>query len=230
METAADKWSRLLITEIWTYNERLWRFRNQVVHGRTEVNTTSKEMQQLKERADTLYRQFETDPHMIPSSRNYLFHRPLSSIVAMGKEALAGWIRSVEEGLLTRAHRDHLAAKALKQTLHHFFSKKAPRKNGPVKKSSIWHPPFSNNYYHRYKSFRVLKPKSALCQVTKQRVTLKRGKQKRLRHRSRMQYKPIKSLFDFGFQVNRPLIKVSIYDSSLASLEEYSGTRVSTAP
>jgi len=66
METASDKWSRLIITEIWIYSERLWRFRNQVVHGRTEVNTTSKEMQQLKERA--LYRQFETDPHMIPSS------------------------------------------------------------------------------------------------------------------------------------------------------------------
>jgi len=148
----------------------------------------------------------------------------------MGKEALAGWIRSVEEGLLTRVHRDRLEAEALKRTLHHFFLKKAPRTNGPVKKSSIWRPPFSNNYYHRYKSFMVLKPKSALCQVTKQRVTLKRGKQKRLRHRSRMTYKPIKPLFEFGFQVNKPLIKVSIYDSSPASLEEYSGTRVSTAP
>jgi hypothetical protein len=230
METASDKWSRLLITAIWTYSERLWSFRNQVVHGRTEVNTNSKEIQQLKDRADALYRQFETDPHMIPSSRNYLFHRPLSSIVAMGKEALAGWIRSVEEGLLTRAHRDQLAAKALKRTLHYFFSKKAPCKNGPVKKGSIWDPPFSNNYYHHYKSSRVPKHKSAICQVTKQRVVLKRGKQKKLERRSRKRYKPIKSLFEFGFQVNKPLIKVSKYDSSLVSLEEYSGTRVSTAP
>jgi len=45
-----------------------------------------------------------------------------------------------------------------------------------------------------------------------------------------MRYNPIKSLFEFGFQVNKPLIKVSMHDSSLVSLEEYSGTRVPTAP
>ena len=135
-----------------------------------------------------------------------------------------------EEGLLTRAHRDRLAAKALKRTLHYFFSKKAPCKNGPVKKGSIWDPPFSNNYYYHCKSSRVPKHKSAICQVTKQRVVLKRGKQRKLERRSRKRYKPNKSLFEFGFQVNKPLIKVSKYDSSLESLEEYSGTRVSTAP
>ena len=145
METASDKWSRLLITAIWTYSEKLWRFWNQVVHGRTEVNTTSKEMQQLRVRADALYWQFESDPHMILSSWNY---------------------------------RDRLTAEALKRTLHHFFSKKTTCKNRPVKKSSIWHPPFSNNYYIHHKSFRDLNPKSALHQVTKQRITLQKGKQK----------------------------------------------------
>jgi hypothetical protein len=99
LELVADKWCRLVITTVWTYSEKLWKFRNQVVHGRTEVNKTSKAMAQLTASATTLYEQFATDPYMLPASRNYLFHRPLSTTVTLPQEVLASWIRSVEEGL-----------------------------------------------------------------------------------------------------------------------------------
>jgi len=49
-------------------------------------------------------------------------------MVTMGREAMAAWIRSVEESIYTREHREKLAAIALKRTLHNFFSYKRTSK------------------------------------------------------------------------------------------------------
>jgi hypothetical protein len=108
-------------------------------------------MAQLTARATALYEQFATDPYMLPASRNYLFHRPLSTTVTLTQEVLAIWIRSVEEGLYTRDHRERLEAVALKRTLHNFFSTKStPRKPPRVRKVSLWKPPFSTGYYRHH--------------------------------------------------------------------------------
>jgi len=148
MEAAAERWLKLLITSVWTYSERLWQFWNQVVHRKTAANTVSKAKATLQARITDLYTQFDTDPYMIPSSRTYLFNRPLSVMVTMGRSAMAALLRSVEESLYTREHREKLAASALERTLHNFFSSKQISKlPHPVRKQSLWKPPFLAAYY-----------------------------------------------------------------------------------
>jgi hypothetical protein len=143
MEAAVERWLKLMITSVWKYGKRLWEFRNQVVHGKTAVNTVSKAKATFQARIMDLYTQFNTDPYMIPSSQIYLFNHPLSVTVTMGKDAMAAWIRSVEESLYTHEHREKLAASALKRTLHNFFSSKRISKlPHPERKQSLWKPPF----------------------------------------------------------------------------------------
>jgi hypothetical protein len=72
MALVADKWLRLVISSIRTYREKLWKYRNQVVHGQTELSRISKAMTLLHERIRSLYKQFEVDPFMLPQSRRYL--------------------------------------------------------------------------------------------------------------------------------------------------------------
>ena len=56
-----------------------------------------------------------------------------------------------------------------------------------------------------------------------------KGKKKAQRNRKKV--KPNgRSLFSFGFQIVKPLVKVSNTDSPSETLEEFSGVRVSTAP
>jgi len=151
MDAAIETWCRLVITSIWTYSEKLWQFRNQVVYGRTTTFRVSKAVAGLRARATELYEQFTTDPHMLPSSWIYLFHCPLKDTLTLDKDALAGWIRLVEEGLYTREHREKLAAAALKRTLKNFFRpKQHSTKPGPHRRQSMWKPPFSGAYYKRH--------------------------------------------------------------------------------
>jgi hypothetical protein len=210
----------LVITAVWTYSEKLWRFRNQVVHGKTELNKLSKAMANLHARAEALYEQFAADQYMLPASRNFLFHRPLTTTLSLLQDALAGWIRSVEEGLLTREHRERLAAEALKRTLHNFFSRK--KKPPPVRRTSLWSPPFSSSHYKHH----GISHRSRTIQVQRQCNT-KHGKVKR----NKRQVKPPgRSLLSFGFTLIKLVPKNSRRDSHMEDLEEYSGTRISTAP
>jgi hypothetical protein len=167
---------------------------------------------------------------MIPSSRKYLFNRPLSVMVTMGREAMAAWIRSVEESIYTREHREKLAAIALKRTLHNFFSyKRTSKLPHPARNQSLWEPPFSVSHYKRQQHLH--KP---------QRTVRKRGISKKfLMPHSRSKKAKIsrtrktltsKTLLAFGFLVEKPVASVSRHDSKLAILNEFSGTRVSTAP
>jgi hypothetical protein len=210
----------LVITAVWTYIEKLWRFWNQVVHGKTELNKLSKAMANLHARAEALYDQFATDPYILPASRNYLFHRPLTTTLSLPQDALAGWIRSVEEGLLTREHRDRLAAEALKRTLHNFFSRK--KKPPPIRGTSLWSPPFSLNHYKRH----GISHRSHTIQVQSHCNTM----YKKAKRNKRQIKTPGRSLLSFGFTLIKPAPKNSSRDSQMKDLEEYSGTRISTAP
>ena len=177
-------------------------------------------MANLHARAEALYDQFATDPYMLPASRNYLFHRPLSTTLSLPQDALAGWIRSVEEGLLTREHRDRLAADALKRTLHNFFSRK--KKPPPIRRMSLWSPPFSSNHY---KSCGI-SHRSHIVQVQRQ---YNRTHKKTKRNKRKVNPSS-RSLLSFGFTVIKPVPKNSSRNSHMKDLEEYSGTRISTAP
>jgi len=224
MDIAADKWCRLVITTVWTYSKKLWQFHNQVVHGKTEVNKASKALAQLQARAAALYEQFSTDPYMLPASRTYLFHWPLSTTVNLSQEVLASRVGSVEEDLYTREHREPLEAAALKRTLHNFFlTKSTARKTPPAWRGSLWKSPFSTSFYRRHQAGTASGGKKAECRSnTGHRTKVKMNRKKVM--------PPGQSLLSFGFQLLRPQVKVTKRDSHTEKLEEFSCTRLSTAP
>ena len=121
LTSATDKWIRLVITSVWIYSEKLWKFRNQVVHGKAENFKVSKAMRLLHDEVRALYDQFERDPFMLPQTRRYLFNRPKETILHLPRESLAAWVRSVKEAILTREHRNKLQAEAAKHTLERFL-------------------------------------------------------------------------------------------------------------
>jgi hypothetical protein len=229
MEVAANKWLSLVILSVWTYSEKLWKYRNQVVHGQTEISRISRALTLLHDRVRSLYKQFEEDPFMLPQSRRYLFNRPLPATLQMDHDGLAAWIRSVDEGLLTRAHMEKLEEEALKRTLHQFLT---PRSRSvlsrPNRPASIWRPPFSVPYYKTH-GIPVIRKKNLqikLRQSVPDTLTTSRLSRK-LRKRSRATG-PIGSrrLMDFGFTV----IRNNRQSHAPVGKKEFSGTKLSTAP
>jgi hypothetical protein len=227
MTRAQEKWMRLLIASIWTCSEKLWRFRNQVIHGQTKVLRIGKALALLHEKTHDLYHRFEHDPYMLPQSRRYLFNRSIQATLQMDRDALATWIRSVEEGLIAQEHREKLAAAGLSRTLFKFFT---PKQRSPKKchsrPTSIFDAPFSASYYkrnhgpwvggthcsqkgskHTYRRRRV----SAGSLVRRSQLDLKVGS---------------KSLLQFGFKIRRNTRQ----SHAPVGKHEFSGTKVSTAP
>jgi hypothetical protein len=231
MEAAAERWLKLLITSVWKYSERLWQFWNQVVHGKAAANTVSKAKATFQARITDLYTQFDTDPYMIPSSRMYLFNRPLSVTVTMGRDAMAAWIRSVEESLYTREHRKKLAASALKQTLHNFFSSKRISKlSHPARKQSLWKPPFLAAHYKRRQLLRKPQARTVEKRSTLRKFPFSQPQSNRAKVSRKQKSSTGKTLLAFGFQAVKPVASVSRQDSNPAILNEFSGMHVSTAP
>jgi len=66
---ATEKWIKLVITSVWIYSKKLWKFRNQVTHGKMETFTISKAMRLLHDEVRALYEQFNNDPFMLPQTR-----------------------------------------------------------------------------------------------------------------------------------------------------------------
>jgi hypothetical protein len=228
MEVAAKKWLCLVISSVWTYSEKLWRYRNQVVHGQTEISRISKALTLLHDRVRSLYKQFKEDPFMLPQSRRYLFNRPLPATLQMDHDGLAAWIRSVDEGLLTRVHREKLEEEALKRTLHQFLTPRScsvrPRLN---RLASIWQPPFSVPYYktHGIPVTRKVLQIKLRQSVPDSLATL--WLSQKLSKRSRATG-PIGSrrLMDFGFSV----VWNTRQSHAPVGQREFSGTKLSTAP
>jgi len=101
----ADKKARgWLVQEIralWCYSKMLWSNRNAARHGKLPQFTVSHTRKQLQEQASTAYHRYEVDPHSIPLSQRYLFHKPLESILLYSDDSLHCWIASVKEAELT---------------------------------------------------------------------------------------------------------------------------------
>ncbi len=225
LELAAGKWIRLMITTVWTYSSKLWNFRNQVVHGKTELSRISKTLRALQDKTRELYLRFENDPFMVPESSRYLFTRPVENMLLMHPDGLAAWIRSVEEGLLTQEHREQLSAAHLRQTLHHFL-RPLQRVGHRRKRKSIWDAPFSRAYYASHKVNRA--PSRRIFKQGVKRITggqsKLRPRQSRLRHHGTQTRIP--TLLKYGFTVTKPNRR----SANPMRDNEYSGTRVSTAP
>jgi hypothetical protein len=58
------------LTSAWTFSEKVWQFRNKVVHGQLEEFRESKTIQNLRGRIKELYFQFREDPFMVPHTRS----------------------------------------------------------------------------------------------------------------------------------------------------------------
>jgi hypothetical protein len=123
---------------------------------------------------------------------------------SMDKDGLACWIKSVEEALLTREHRDQLEAVHLRSTLHHFFKpgrcslkSKTPKQYIPL----LWDAPFSAKYYQRP---RTTKRKSCPLRHTSSHSTTTTTQLHNKTKRKHTTPHPTRTLMDFGFR-QRPV-------------------------
>jgi hypothetical protein len=196
-----------------------------VVHGKLEEFRTSKLVRLLQEKVTNLYDQFRVDPHMLPQSRAHLFHKPITSIIAMDKEFISSWISSVKEVVHTREHREKLALEQLKHTLHAFFKKKDTSRNSS--KTSIWTVPFSAKYYSN------IRPASQHRRTYHTTRPCKRynvsNQRKRNGKVNAPKSCPMRPLSSYGFLLSSQKHK-SRDPLGSAERQEYSGTLVSTAP
>jgi hypothetical protein len=196
----ADKWLSLLLTSAWTFNEKVWQFCNKVVLGQLEEFRESKTIQNLRGRIKELYFQFREDLFMVPHTRSHLFNKPMEATSSMDKDGLACWIKSVEEAILTREHRDQLEAVHLRSTLHHFFkSGRCSHKSKTLKRyiPTLWDAPFSAKYYQRPRTgrrkSRPLRQTSSHSTTTTTRLRNKTKRKHATPH-------PIRTLMEFGFR------------------------------
>ncbi len=221
-----ERWVRLLVTSLWTYSEKIWQFRNKVVHGQTENFRVSKDLHTLQEKIRQLYHQFEEDPFMLPDSRRHLFYRPLKDILTLDKETLEAWCRSVTEGMLTQDHREALAAQELKRTLHGFFNQKMDKKDMSVAETASWRTaPFSAAYYKRVNQSLRKKGRKTFSQ---QPSRLKQPARRRLHYKWKRTMAGNKTLWECGFV--RKETPIDRRSHAPMGEKEFSGTRVSTAP
>jgi hypothetical protein len=95
---------------LWVYSKSLWTFRNSTIHGFDIQDQRQKEKERLHGKVEALFEKHSTDPFFISQSMNHLFHKPMQYILAMDRDAIACWIKSVEEASLTLA-RVELASK-----------------------------------------------------------------------------------------------------------------------
>jgi len=225
----ADKWLSLLLTSAWTFSEKVWQFRNKVVHGQLEEFRESKTIQNLRGRIKELYFQFREDPFMVPHTRSHLFNKPMEATSSMDKDGLACWIKSVEEAILTREHRDQLEAVHLRSTLHHFFKSRSCRHKSKIRKRyipTLWDAPFSAKYYQKSRTGRLksrpLKYTSSHSITTETRLRNKTKRKHATPH-------PTRTLFEFGFR-QQPVHPLLTQDRKTVEKMDYSGTLVSTAP
>jgi hypothetical protein len=147
-----DRWLRLVLSSIWSFSEKNWQFRNKVVHSQLEEFKESKIVHNLRHRVQELYSQFQKDPFILPQSRSHLFNKPIQVISSMDRDGMTCWIKSIEEALLTREHRDRLEAVHLKSTLFRFFQLTRRSSNPKAAKRyvpSLWAAPFSSKHYQQ---------------------------------------------------------------------------------
>jgi len=116
-----NTWSKKVILALWKYSQSLWESRNAVVHGQTLIQRESKSLKLLRDRAKSHYIAYTKDPHIVPSSRTYLFDRPLPNLQQLSRQQLQSWINSVEEAIQTQAHRGELRAKSQRDIMKRFF-------------------------------------------------------------------------------------------------------------
>ncbi len=110
-------WSHQLIGALWAYSRGIWSFRNTTIHGKDIKEKRLKDKEKLYGQVTALFDLYSTDPHFITQAMNHLFNKPIQYILAMDRDAIASWIKLVEEATQIKVHTEHTSKDSILQFL-----------------------------------------------------------------------------------------------------------------
>jgi hypothetical protein len=111
----------------------LWKHRNTIVHGADVTAQKEKVRQELTERVVSAYRQYNSDPFIIPRSRVSLFEaRTLHQRLQQDTDCLRSWLADLELAMQIQADAQDRAARVAKSFFvpRKYSSLNPPRANG----------------------------------------------------------------------------------------------------
>ena len=98
-------WVSQSILALWQYSRDLWKFRNEIVHGATVEAQAARRISTLRDTITMHYEAYATHSTIILPRHQFLFEsRPLEERVRGSYDAMAAWIRSVEEAISVQQH------------------------------------------------------------------------------------------------------------------------------
>ena len=224
IQSLSQQWSTKLVLHLWEFSKKIWAYRNAVVHGNTEQSRVSKERLCMQAAVSEHYAAFQDDYHYIPQTRTYLFNRPEAATLSLRRDAMANWLASVEEAVLTQQHRQMANTTKITQ----FFVRRVTKSDIQVE-ADLLRPPFSRNYYRRTNPKRVT---PTHCRpASKSHPTNKSYNSEKQDNTGQ----PKSTLYHFGFQTGCggeqtiPSMGKRQADAAAAKTD-YSGTFLSTVP
>ena len=165
-----------------------------------------------------------------------LFNNPLKHTLQLSWATLLCWLHSVQEAILTREQREEAAAKQAKTTLLRFLQWRDTTNRG------LFSPLYSNVYYtkpHTGKTAHKGNSNSSKhiptipvfnAKIGFPGATVPRPMNRGANHRKHKNI-PKQPSWNFGFKAVTKVVKASKQIvEAVQNLEEYSGTRLSTAP
>jgi hypothetical protein len=216
LDKKARDWLVQVIRALWHYSKMLWSYRNAAHHGKLPHFSVIHTRKQLHEQASEAYRRYGADPHSIPHSRRYLFHKPMESILTYSDDFLRCWIASDKEAELTAEQCQKIYSRIQRNTLHHYFGSLMTVQQAPqeaAKKSNLFAPPFSTEYYQRRSKVQTRRVRN--LKLEKQGVSRQRSRatveartilqckitRGPVRSKSRHLSLPVRTLELYGFKV-----------------------------
>jgi hypothetical protein len=87
------------------------------IHGKDIHEKCLKDKEKLHTKVAELFDHYSDDPHLITQTMTHLFSKPIQYILAMDRDAIHCWIKSVEEARLTRMHAESVTKGSILQFL-----------------------------------------------------------------------------------------------------------------
>jgi hypothetical protein len=122
-----------LIQALWDYSKRLWAFRNSTLHGQDIQEQRQKDKDKLRGNVEQLFDKHATDPFFITQAMNHLFNKPIQYVLSMNRDAIACWIKSVEEANLSRVHMESVS----KDSILQFLRPRRGKETDEIKSASL---------------------------------------------------------------------------------------------
>ena len=94
----------------------------------------------MQEKIRLHYHNFHCNNHYVPHAQAYLFQRDIQRTLQLRRDTMACWLHSVQEAILTQAHRQE---KGNKKITSYFLQR------------HLWQPPFSTQYYAKHEQSKV---------------------------------------------------------------------------